>query len=509
MSDCTERAGLKAAPAALAFAAVFTAALFGAAVLACAAFGATPAAMIGDPAAGASAAGATVSASIPFRFNAARFNVRELSLTQRLFSGSRVVPRADTGVHDAHGVRMRIVRGEMYDFPRGQASYGLDNLNSYRLTGDDFYLDRCLDQARRLVDTHVAGGDGWYYPNRPSRDRHGISGEPIKAPYYSALPQGRILLFFSRLALLTGEARWRAAADHTFAAFLRPGPRRDGPFIVNVDASGYYWLQEWPWWPGLVPDCTLNGHDSSLFGLFEYYMITRDVRARELFRGAVTTVRHYLPQFRRSGWISNYCLAHRGMIANYHRIHVGQLLTLYDMTGATVFARAADDFQNDYPAPAVTGVLVVQPGTYPALRFGTGDRVVARSTMRVRRAMSWSGNLRQRHLGRSAIYLRVAHGRLAGWWLAERSGRVYLRGVAAQLVYRPTRSLVVAAGEACTALDVDAQGTVRGRMRVVSGDGLTVAVGRRAVINGVSRVRVRGGDLDGYWLPLRRGFRLR
>ena len=33
-------------------------------------------------------------------------------------------------------------------------------------------------------------------------------------------------------------------------------------------------------------------------------------------------------------------------------MHIGQLLKLYHMTGALVFARAADTFMNDYPRPA-------------------------------------------------------------------------------------------------------------------------------------------------------------
>lgn len=467
----------------------------------------TAVAVAADSAADEATAAATAVKVIPFKFVVYPFELRELALAARPFSGSGLEPRVDNGVHDSQGVRMHVVQGKVYAFPRGQASYGLGNLNSYRLTNDTFYLDRALAQAQRLVDNHDVGGDAWYYPSYSSRFRHGRCGEPITAPYYSALPQGRILLLFARLAEMTGEARWRNAADHTFAAFLRPGPR-SGPFVVNVDASRYYWLQEWPW-PNLAPDCTLNGHISSLFGLFEYYMATRDDRARELFRGAVTTVRHYLPAFRRARWISCYCLAHRATNANYHSIHVGQLLVLYKMTGSTVFAHAADQFQSDYPKPAVTGVLHVEPGTYTAVRFDVGDGVTARRTVTVGRATSWGVRLRQRHHGLSAIYLRVSGGRYDGWWLAERSGRVYLRGFAAQLGYVPARTLAIAAGQTFTALDFKEDGSVRDSVRVDSGDGLTLAVGRRAVVNGVQRVRVSEGELDGYWLPLHRGFVLR
>ena len=491
--------------------ALLPAALAGGAASASASAGASPeaspdAVAPATPAAPAAEAVGVSVAGIPFRFNAYPFELRELAADDRPFSGSAVTPREDSDVHDAEGVRMRLRDGKLYDFPRGQASYGLENLNSYRLTGDTFYLDRSLAQAERLVSFHDVGDDAWYYPNYPSRSRHGKPGEFIEAPYYSALPQGRILLFFSRLAEVTGESKWREAADRTFAAFLRPGPR-SGPFILNIDTHGYYWLQEWPW-PNLVPDCTLNGHNSSLFGLFEYYMVTRDERARELFRAAVTTVRHYLPQFRRDGWISCYCLAHRTANPNYHGMHVAQLQELYKMTGATVFAQASDVFSNDYPKPGVEGSLRVEPGTYNAVKVDANGTVTARRAVRVRRAVSWNTTRRMRLFRRSPIYLRVESGQAAGWWLPESAGGAYLHGTAAQHGYDPARTAAIAAGQTLVAIRYDEHADVVDQVRVDSGDGLRILVDRRAVVNGVDQVRVNGGELDGYWLRLRRGVRL-
>jgi hypothetical protein len=476
--------------------------------------GAASASAVPEPAApslaadGVSAAGTRALAvpGIPFRFRADAFTLRDLGLTDRPFSGSGVVPREDNGIHDEEGVRMRRIRGKLYDFPRGQASYGIDNLNSYRLTGDQFYLDRALLQANRLIAYHDEGGEAWYYPNYPSKYRHGRPGEFIQAPYYSALPQGRILLFFARLAEMTGQEKWRAAADHTFLAFLRRGPT-SGPYILNVDSAGYYWLQEWPW-AGMQPDCTLNGHISSLYGLFEYAMVTGDARAKALFRGAVTTVKRYLPQFRRDGWVSCYCLAHRSTNANYHAMHVGQLLGIYKMTGAPLFARAADTFSNDYPKPNVEGRLLVQPGRYTAVRVDETGRVLARRQVRITRTTSWPASLRQRLWRRSPIHLRVASGALAGWWLPEHAGSVHLVGVAARHGYAPSRTLRISAGESCVALLFNEKSSVTARARVDTTNDVRLKVDRRAVINGHDRVRVSGGDLDGYWLKLRRGLRL-
>jgi hypothetical protein len=412
----------------------------------------------------------------------------------------------DHGIHDAQGVRMRRWHGKLYDFPRGQSSYGIANLNSYLVTDDQFYLDRALAQADRLVARHEDAEGAWYFPTYPSRSRHGHTDEWIQAPYYSALPEGRILQFFSRLAEVTGLPEWRDAADHTFLAFLRPGPR-GGPYVVDVDSAGYYWLQEWPW-PDMQPDDTLNGHDSSSYGLYEYYLVTHDERAQALFRGALTTVKHYLPEFRRNGWISCYCLLHRATNANYHGIHIGQLLMLYHVTGAPVFARAADAFMSDYPRPHVSGGLRVEPGTYQAVQVTTGGVVIARRTVTVRRETTWGTRLRKRLWQRSPIYLLADSGPAAGWWIPERPGSAYLLGIAELHGYAPARRLTVAAGESLDALKFDQSGGVTARLPVDTGSGLQLSVNARAVIDGDARVRVSDGELAGYWLQLRDGVKL-
>lgn len=457
--------------------------------------------------AGAAEAPPAAGAGIPFRFVVYPFELRRLELPSRAFSNSRVVPRVDTGLHDAEGVRMRRVKGRLYEFPRGQASYGLENLNAYRITGDAFFLERALAQARRLVSYHTEAAGAWYYPNYPSRQRHGRPGEYVRAPYYSALPQGRILMFFSRLAEMTGSPRWREAADHTFLAFLRPGPC-SGPYVVRVDARGYYWLEEWPW-AGMKPDATLNGHNSSAFGLYEYHMVTGDERAAELFKGAATTIRHYLPRFRNPGWVSCCCLAHRHPNAHYHAMHVGQLLQLYKLTGDLVFARAADSFSHDYPRPGVSGRLRVEPGVCRAVRIDAAGTPVARRTVTLRRGVTWRTDCRRRLWRGSPVYLRVrSGGTLAGWWLQERPGRAFLIGTAAARSYAPPRRLSVAAGVSLQALAFDENGRVRASRRVSSADGLRFTVNRRAVINGYDRVRISAGDLERFWVRLRSGVRL-
>jgi hypothetical protein len=134
--------------------------------------------------------------------------------------------------------------------------------------------------------------------------------------------------------------------------------------------------------------------------------------------------------------------------------------------------------------------------------------VLARREVRIGRATTRPATRRQRLWRRSPIYLRVATGALAGWWLPERAGRVHLVGVAAQRGYDPNRTLKVQAGESCVALRFDKKSRVTARLRFDAKDEVRLMIDRRAVINGYDRVRVNGGELEGYWLTLRRGMRL-
>ncbi len=441
-------------------------------------------------------------------FRSYPYAVRDLGMGARQYSVSAVLPRVDPGVHDSHGVRMRRIRGVLYDFPRGQATYGLLNLSSYRVTDDTFYLDRAVAQAQRLRDDRVVAGEAWYYPNRPSKHRHGNPDEFIAAPYYSSLAQGRVLMFFSRLAEITGDATWRDAADHTFASFLRTGPRSDGPYVDEVDSRDCLWLQEWPW-PGMRPDDTFNGHNSAAFGVYEYWHLTKDATALEVFQGAATTSQAYAGSFRDPGWLSFYCLAHHVMNPFYHNYHVGQLLELYRMTGAVAFAHDADLFSADYPRPGLETTMTVEPGAYAALRFSASGVVVARRTVTARRSVTTRVTRRQRQVRGGKVYLRVAAAPWPGWWLAERPGKVYADGAVVVRAYDPTRTVSLLAGRSYRAILLDKRGRVDDSVVLRPDSPLKLAVSAGATVLGRAAVRLAEGDQARYWLLLEDGARLR
>ena len=383
-----------------------------------------------------SGADAAWSTRLPFRFRVSDLTLRDIDPSgYPLLHIDEPVPIVDGGLHDADGVRMVWRNGRLYNRVSAQAFYGLDNLASYTLTGDPFYLARAEAQAQRLIDRRILVGKAWFHPvDFPFHE--------MKPPWYSAMGHGLALKLFTALYRVTGEPIYLQAAQATFASFLHRGPS-SSPWIVSVDANGYLWLQEYPSRP---PDPVLNGHIYSAYGLYDYFQATHDERALELFDGAVTTVLHYASWFRQPGWMSFYRFSRTVTFARYHETHIHLFLTLYTLTGMTGLARLADEFVRDYPKPEISGSITVIPGIYTGLRFDSSGRVVGRRTWRTITSARLTVTRRERIYHRPGYWFLVASGPWTGYYLREQAGNVYLPGVLPLLRYDPPRTLVLPGG---------------------------------------------------------------
>jgi hypothetical protein len=434
------------------------------------------------------------SSGLPFRFRVGAISLRDLDPSALpLLDAGRPIAKADRDVHDAQGVRMFWHGGRLHNHPVGQAVFGLRNLRSYQLTHDAFYLRRAQAQAQRLIARRRVVGSAWLYPyDFPF-------GIMTRTPWYSGMSQGLALPLFDGLFQVTGRAVYQQAARATLASFLRRGPSA-APWVANVDAGGYLWLQEYP---ASSPDYTLNGFIYAAIGLYDYYRTTGDRRASELFKGAATTVAHYAHLYRRPGWLSYYCLAHHDPANdNYHQIHVHEFLTLYRITGKLAFARLADAFERDYPEPAISGAVRVTPGTYQAMRFDPTGALVARRPVQVAHTLRFAVKSRARIRHESGYWFAATSGPFAGWLLREQPGRVYRLGVLPFLGYLPSRTVTLPGGHTYVGHTYDARGVVTGTTTLSAATATRATANRRATVNGRDEVHLDSGPLNGCWLPL-------
>jgi D-glucuronyl C5-epimerase-like protein len=445
-------------------------------------------------------AGAT---SLPFSFRSTPFSLHKLPASARPYARADPLPLTDRGVHDASGVRMSRQKGKLYDHPVAQAQYGLGLVDSHRLTGKAAYLTKAVLQAQRLVARRVVRGNGWFYPYRFSFALHN-GPDVLPAPWYSMMAQGQALSLFTRLAETTGEARWRTAADHTFASFLLPFAAGK-PWGVYVK-DGLLRLEEYPHPKKLWGDETYNGHVFSLFGLYDYWALTGNATALALLRGALTTARDVLPELHVRNFRSHYCLRHQLDAGQYHTIHVEQQQMLYAMTWDAAFARNADLLYAD--APPITlgavhgwrgGRVVLARGKHAAYRFGPGGAVLASRVLTATARTSAPARDRTRILGRPGMWYAISAGTLSGWYVQEAPGRRFLVGPRAILTYavpRPARIRVARPA----AVVVSGTGGVSS-VRTTYAAGAKITVDARAALNGVEHLRLASGTYRSRWIP--------
>lgn len=243
------------------------------------------------------------------------------------------------GPFDEQGVPLLNYHGHIgrrYN-PIAIAQYGLARYNRYAVTSDAQHLRSSLRQARWLVEHLEQNAHGirvwqhhfdWHY--------HGI----IRAPWYSGLAQGQGISLLARAFAATGDTRYLRSAEAAFEAF----ERELGEGGVRwTDDAGKVWLEEIVRHP---PTHILNGFIWSLWGVYDWMVLTGSTTARDLYGRCVRTLREAVDRYDTGFW-SLYDLSRHGrlrMLASpyYHALHVVQLRVLGQMTQDDRFTLMAE-----------------------------------------------------------------------------------------------------------------------------------------------------------------------
>lgn len=245
---------------------------------------------------------------------------------------------------DSSGILIYEKGDQFYYHPVDLAQKILLFLSSYRLTGDSRYIAKSESFIDKLQEISVKYKDALYYPYLFTWDLHGIPGETMNVPWYSGMAQGQILTAAIRLFKITNDSLYFDLATKTFNSFKY---LKDDfvPWVVFMDEDNYYWIEEYPADFGRTK--ALNGFIFGIYGLYEYYLLTRNQKCEILLKAAITTIQKYVHLYRNPGDISYYCLRHKMKYRNYHLYHTEQLLMLYKITGDEFFKNEFINFYND------------------------------------------------------------------------------------------------------------------------------------------------------------------
>ena len=246
------------------------------------------------------------------------------------------------GAYDPSGIPQLDYHGQIglqYN-PIAIAQFGLGNYNLWRRTADPerrkkFFL--IADWLAAHLEPNAHGLAVWnHHFNWEYRDT-------LKAPWYSALAQGQGISLLVRAHKESGDARYLDAARQAFASFQQP---IDKGGVAFTDESGDLWFEEYIVSP---PTHILNGFIWALWGVYDYFLATRDSSAQELFSRGVRTLLHNLDRYDLGFWsLYEQSGTRLPMVASrfYHQLHIVQLRVMHRLTGEEAFARVADRWEN-------------------------------------------------------------------------------------------------------------------------------------------------------------------
>lgn len=245
---------------------------------------------------------------------------------------------------DDEGVIMFRYSDSLYYHPVNICHKSFALLDFFKRSNDSTYLIALEKNMRRLMTESVQYDNAVYLPYNFDYRVHGLNEASLPAPWYSGMAQGEALSLFVRTFSVTGDTTYLRFAEKLFASFARLRGESE-PWTVFVDERGCYWIEEYP---TPEPSKTLNGFMTAMFGVYDYYQLTGSNDAKKIFISCLSTVKNYLPFFRRPGKPSYYGLAFQHYFSGYHNIHIRQLRFLEKMTGDNFYGDWADSLQADF-----------------------------------------------------------------------------------------------------------------------------------------------------------------
>lgn len=252
--------------------------------------------------------------------------------------------------YDQDSLPLHDLNGSRSYHPVQLAQHALNVLDVYDSELDSSTLNYLHSIRQKLLEISVNQDSALYFPYSFDFSLHGCQEETMIAPWYSGMAQGQVLSFFCRMFSLTSDSTYFNDSKRVFKSFTQLKGEGFPTWVSCIDKHGNLWLEEYP---RNLPCFTLNGKIFAIFGIYDFYLITRDKRAKEMLQAALTTVKENLPKYRVVNEFSYYCLKHKNFnVQNegYHFIHIEQLYLLEKITGDEYFGLMAENFVADAKA---------------------------------------------------------------------------------------------------------------------------------------------------------------
>lgn len=151
-------------------------------------------------------------------------------------------------------------------------------------------------------------------------------------PFLSGMLQASAAKTLATAYSLTGQEKYIKTAKCGLIPFFLDV---ENGGVTHKDAEGW-WYEEYAQPDMKVEPRVLNGHMSALMDLYEYYNLTGDEQAKDLFDRGIGDLKARLPDYD-TGNGSLYDSAGNIAAQKYQKIHIKQLDKIYRITGDPYF----------------------------------------------------------------------------------------------------------------------------------------------------------------------------
>jgi hypothetical protein len=246
---------------------------------------------------------------------------------------------------DSDSIPLFEFKQQLYYHPVMLVQHALLMLDVLNTTKDSSYIPRILTVADKLLSISISIDSSLYLPYLFDFSVHDCPNESMKTPWYSSMAQGQALSLMCRLYEITSDEKYKIASANFFNSLCKLKANSPKNWTACVDSNKNLWFEEYP---HNIPFHTLNGMIFTIYGIYDYYLMTENKKAEELLQAGLLTIKTNLPRFRNKHRSSSYCLKHLFIAPSYHKIHVKQLQTLSKLTGDSIFKRYVKLFKSDY-----------------------------------------------------------------------------------------------------------------------------------------------------------------
>jgi tetratricopeptide (TPR) repeat protein len=232
--------------------------------------------------------------------------------------------------------------------------------------GQKYYQNYMNDNTDEKSREYFINTANWLVKHAKEKETNGIDYslwtynfpwpfyEGLNPPYSSALAQSAGIDILILAHNMTGDEKYKDAADKAFGSFLvdydkggvttMEGNKEDDSVESGSsnNGDGSMFLQEIAK-PGYPKTYILNGHIFSLIDLWNYYQYTHDGKAETVFNKGLNYLKDNLWKYDKDIW-SYYDQVGNLASNGYQKIHTEQLAKLYEITGEPILKSYSDKF---------------------------------------------------------------------------------------------------------------------------------------------------------------------